>query len=104
LVDVSLIANAGADAPPMILRNGFAPVSPANIDKTRVQWRIQDPNQKTPWVQQFSLGPEYQIGSRTVVGLEYVGNLTRKGRKLRNLNHGIVDAPGRVGFTFAQYV
>ncbi|PYR04426.1 MAG: hypothetical protein DMG00_23485 [Acidobacteria bacterium] len=103
LVDVSLIANSGTDAPPMILRNGFAPVSPANIDKTRVQWRIQDPNQKTPWVQQFSLGPEYQIGSSTVVGLEYVGNLTRNGRKLRNLNQGIVVAPGSVVFPYAQY-
>src|SRR5205807_1413553 len=68
LVDVSLIANSGTDAPPMILRNGFAPVSPANIDKTPVQWRIQDPNQKTPGVQQVSLGPEYQNGSSPVVG------------------------------------
>src|SRR5207253_214353 len=69
----------------------------------RVQWRIQDPNQKTPWVQQFSFGPEYQIGSSTVVGLEYVGNLTRNGRKLRNLNQGIVVAPGSVVFPYAQY-
>ena len=86
----------------MILRNGFAPVTAANVDKTRVQWRIQDPNQKTPWVQQFSLGPEYQIGAATVVGLDYVGNLTRNGRKLRNLNQGIITG-STVTFPYAQY-
>jgi hypothetical protein len=102
LIDVSLIANSGSEAPPMILRNGFAPVSAANVDNTRVQWRIQDPNQKTPWVQQFSLGPEYQIGSSTVVGLDYVGNLTRNGRKLRNLNQGIITG-NTVTFPYAQY-
>ena len=102
LIDVTLIANSGNEAPPMILRNGFSPVSAANVDKTRVQWRIQDPNQKTPWVQQFSLGPEYQIGTATVVGLDYVGNLTRNGRKLRNLNQGIVSG-STVTFPYAQY-
>jgi hypothetical protein len=103
LIDVSLIANSGNDAPPMILRNGFAPVSAANIDKTRVQWRIQDPNQKTPWVQQFSLGPEYQLGASTVLALDYVGNLTRNGRKLRNLNQGLITAGNVVVFPYAQY-
>jgi hypothetical protein len=102
LVDVTLIANSGNEAPPMILRNGFSPVSAANVDRTRVQWRIQDPNQKTPWVQQFSLGPEYQIGAATVVGLDYVGNLTRNGRKLRNLNQGIISG-NTVTFPYAQY-
>jgi hypothetical protein len=103
LVDVSLIANSGTDAPPMVLRNGFAPISASNIDKTRVQWRIQDPNQTTPWVQQFSLGPEYQIGGATVVGVDYVGNLTRNGRKLRNLNQGIITAGNVVVYPYAQY-
>ncbi len=103
LVDVSLIANSGTDAPPMVLRNGFAPISASNIDKTRVQWRIQDPNQNTPWVQQFSLGPEYQIGGATVVAVDYVGNLTRNGRKLRNLNQGIITAGNVVVFPYAQY-
>jgi hypothetical protein len=103
LIDVSLVANSGNDAPPMILRNGFAPVSAANVDKTRVQWRIQDPNQKTPWVHQFSVGPEYQIGASTVVGVEYVGNLTRNGRKLRNLNQGIITPQNTVVFPYAQY-
>jgi hypothetical protein len=103
LIDVSLIANSGNEPPPMILRNGFAPVSASNIDKTRVQWRIQDPNQKTPWVQQFSLGPEYQLGGATVVGVDYVGNLTRNGRKLRNLNQGIITPGNVVVFPYAQY-
>lgn len=103
LIDVNLTANSAAEAPPMLLRSGFAPVSAANIDKTRVQWRIQDPDQVTPWVQQFSLGPEYQIGNSTVVGIEYVGNLTRNGRKLRNLNQGVIVNGNSVVFPYAQY-
>jgi hypothetical protein len=86
LVDVNLLANTANDPPAMILRNGFAPISAANINPTAVQWRIQDPNQKTPWVQQFSLGPEYQISNTMVGAIEYVGNVVRNGRKLRNLN------------------
>jgi hypothetical protein len=88
LVDVNILANSAADPPAMILRNGFVPVSAANINPALVQWRIQDPDQVTPWVQQFSLGPEYEISSSMVGAIEYVGNVTRNGRKLRNLNQG----------------
>ena len=105
LVDVFVSANSRNEAPIMILRNGFNPISSENIDPTRVQWRIQDPDQDTPWVQQFSFGPEFQLTPNTVVAAEYVGNLTRNGRKLRNLNQGILAVPG-VGpavFPYAQY-
>ncbi len=91
LVDVNITANTAADAPAMILGNGFVPISPSNINPALVQWRIQDPNQVTPWVQQFSVGPEYQISDAMVGAIEYVGNLTRNGRKLRNLNQGRLE-------------
>jgi hypothetical protein len=86
LVDVNILANSAADPPAMLLRNGFVPISAANINPALVQWRIQDPDQVTPWVQQFSIGPEYQITDTLVGAVEYVGNVTRNGRKLRNLN------------------
>jgi hypothetical protein len=102
LIDVNLVANSANDAPVMILQNGFAPISSANVDKTRVQWRIQDPNQKTPISHQFSIGPEWQFADNMAVSAEYVGNVTRNGRRLRNLNQGIITGNGVV-FPFAQY-
>jgi hypothetical protein len=102
LIDVNLTAPNPATAPVMILRNGFTPVSASNIVKSAIQWRVQDPNQNTPMVQQFSVGFEYQIGDSMVTDVQYVGNRTRNGRKLRNLNQGIITND-TVVFPYAQY-
>lgn len=105
LVDASLQANSAADPPAFTFAEGFIPLTPANVSPAVVQWRIQDPNQKTPIVHQFSIGPEYQLGASMVVAAEYVGNVTRNGRRLRNLNQGIIGTPGvgPVTFPYAQY-
>ncbi len=105
LADVIIQANSRNEAPAAILRNGFVPVQGVPIDPARVQWRIQDPDQKTPVVQQFSIGPEYEVLRNTVLAVEYVGNRTRNGRRLLNLNQGIIAAPGvgPVTFPYAQY-
>ncbi len=103
LIDANVSAPSAATAPVAILRTGFPTVSAsAAIDPSRLQWRIQDPNQRTPWVQQFSVGPELQLLDTTVLSIEYVGNITRDGRKLRNLNQGILTSSGVV-FPYAQY-
>ncbi len=65
LADVVLQANSRNEAPAAILRNGFVPVQGVPIDPARVQWRLQNPEQKTPVVQQFSVGPEYQVFATT---------------------------------------
>lgn len=105
LVDADLNANSGADAPVFTFNQGFVSLNPNNVDKARVQWRIQDPNQKTPIVQQFSIGPEWQFAPNMVGAVEYVGNRVRNGRRLRNLNEGIITTPGvgPVVFPYAQY-
>ena len=103
LVDIFQSANSGADAPVILLRDGFTPISASTIDPTRVQWRIQDPDQRTPIVHQFSVGPEISLGEKTVASIEYVGNITRNGRKLRNLNEGIITAGNVVVFPYAKY-
>lgn len=105
LVDASITANSASEAPAMILREGFVSLAPENVSPAIVQWRIQDPNQKTPIVHQFSFGPEYQLTDNTVVAVEYVGNAVRNGRRLRNLNQGILQNPGSPGvvFPYAQY-
>jgi hypothetical protein len=105
LVDVSITANSAAEAPAFRFRDGFTSLSPEAVNKTLVQWRIQDPNQQTPTVQQFSIGPEVQVGSTMVAAVEYVGNRTRHGRRLRNLNEGIIQTlgVGPVVYPYAQY-
>ena len=42
-------------------------------------------------MQQFSIGPEFQFAENMVGAVEYVGNRTRNGRRLRNLNEGIIS-------------
>ncbi|MEO8360543.1 MAG: carboxypeptidase regulatory-like domain-containing protein [Vicinamibacteria bacterium] len=103
LIDVNVNAANATVAPVLILRNGFTTPTLANINPTLLQWRIQDPNQKTPIVYQFSAGPEYQLFSDTVVSAEYVGNIVRNGRRLRNLNQGRITGPSTVVFPYAQY-
>jgi hypothetical protein len=102
LVDASITANSGSDAPAFTFAQGFTPLTPQTINPAIVQWRIQDPVQDTPWVQQFSLGPEFQFADNMVAAVEYVGNRTRNGRRLRNLNEGIIQG-STVVFPYAQY-
>jgi hypothetical protein len=105
LVDVAISANSATDPPAFRFSQGFTSLSPASVNKALVQWRIQDPDQNTPIVHQFSVGPELQLGPTMVAAVEYVGNRTRNGRRLRNLNEGIIQAVGvgPVVFPYAQY-
>jgi hypothetical protein len=70
------------------LKNGF----PASIiDATapplyQLQIRAQDPNQRTPYVEQTSFGFEYQVASDTVASATYVGNWGRKEERVRDFN------------------
>ncbi len=105
LVDSDINANSGADPPAFTFSQGFVPLNPNNVDRARVQWRIQDPDQQTPIVHQFSIGPEFQLGANMVAAIEYVGNRVRNGRRLRNLNEGIIQTPGvgPVVFPYARF-
>ena len=71
-----------------------------------MQWRIQDPDQNTPIVHQFSVGPEWQFAQNMVAAVDYVGNRVRNGRRLRNLNQGIIDTSTGttcIVYPYAQY-
>jgi hypothetical protein len=104
LVDASITANTGADPPAFTFTQGFTPLTPSTVNPAVVQWRIQDPNQDTPIVYQYSVGPEFQLSQNMVAAAEYVGNRTRHGRRLRNLNEGRIPADGSaIVFPYAQY-
>ncbi len=103
LVDAAISANSGNDRPAFTFAQGFTPLNASTVNPAVVQWRIQDPDQNTPIVHQFSIGPEYQLTSTMVAAVEYVGNRTRNGRRLRNLNQGVLQPNGSVVFPYAQY-
>ena len=68
--------------------------APLTIDLTRTTIHAQDPNQRTPYVQQVSFGPQIEFSQSTVLDVSYVGNFGRKENRLRNANQGFVT-----GFT-----
>jgi hypothetical protein len=96
LVDAAIQANTPNDPPAFTFAQGFTPLNASTVNRSVVQWRLQDPNQRTPLVHQFSVGPEWQFATNMVAAAEYVGNRTRNGRRIRNLNQGIIGAGGVV--------
>ena len=93
-VDQSLSQSNGSTTPAFFLKNGFPSFNTSTVDLTRTQIRAQDPNQRTPYVEQVSFGPQWQFSESTVLDISYVGNFGRKENRLRNANQGIVT-----GFT-----
>jgi hypothetical protein len=95
-LDQSLSQSVGSTTPAFILRNGFPATqfNAANVSLPKLQIRAQDPNQRTPYVEQLSFGPQIEFSQTTVLDISYVGNFGRKENRLRNANQGRI-----VGFT-----
>ncbi len=85
-VDTQL--STGANSAVFQLKDGF----PSSIiDATapplyELHIRSQDPNQRTPYVEQTSFGFEYQLIGDTVISATYVGNWGRKEERVRDAN------------------
>ncbi|MGB7022885.1 MAG: carboxypeptidase regulatory-like domain-containing protein [Candidatus Acidiferrales bacterium] len=89
-VDTQEVTGATSDV--FQLKNGF-PASIVNATAPPLydlQIRAQDPNQRTPYVEQTSFGLEYQVASDTVVSATYVGNWGRKEQRVRDYNQPMV--------------
>jgi hypothetical protein len=92
--DQSLAQSVGSTTPVFLLKNGFPSnqFGPAILDLSKVQVRAQDPNQRTPYVQQVSFGPQWEFVPNTVLDVSFVGNYGRKENRLRNANQGVVTS------------
>ncbi len=93
-VDQSLAQSNGSTTPVFLLKNGFPAFNTSVIDLTKTTVHAQDPNERTPYVQQVSFGPQIEFNANTVLELSWVGNYGRKEDRLRNANQGII-----AGFT-----
>ncbi len=84
-----------ASAAPFRLVNGYpAGCSIPNSLSPTVQRRAQDANQRTPYVQQYNLGVQYELMPDLVLDVAYVGNKGRKLNGFRNLNQrAVIDSP-----------
>jgi carboxypeptidase family protein len=90
--DQSLSQSVGSTTPVFFLKNGFpsSQFGPQILNLTTLQIRAQDPNERTPYVEQVSFGPQWEISQSTVLDVSYVGNFGRKENRLRNANQGLV--------------
>ncbi|PYT76274.1 MAG: hypothetical protein DMG42_05735 [Acidobacteria bacterium] len=93
LLDVQLNQGVGSTTPLFQLQNGFplSTITGVGFDLTKIQFRAQDPNQRSSYVEQVSLGPEIAVTDNTVVVATYVGNWGRKMNRLRNYNQAVIS-------------
>jgi hypothetical protein len=84
-------AAAVASAAPFRLINGYpAGLLDANTLAPTVQRRGQDPNQRTPYIQQYNVGTQYELTPNVLVDVAYVGNRGTGLPGFRNLNQRAV--------------
>ena len=78
----------GSAKPVFELANGFptATIASNALNLDSIQIRAQDPNERTPYVQQTSLGLEYEVAHNTALNVTYVGNWGRKEERVRDYN------------------
>ena len=84
-------AAAVASAAPFRLVDGYPSglLDPNSLAPT-VGRRAQDPNQRTPYIQQYNIGVQYELMRDVVLDVAYVGNKGTKLNGFRNLNQRAV--------------
>ena len=84
-------AAAIASAAPFRLVNGYPSglLDPTTLSPT-ISRRAQDANQRTPYIQQYNIGVQYELMSDVVLDVAYVGNKGTKLNGFRNLNQRAV--------------
>jgi hypothetical protein len=84
-------AAAIAAAAPFRLLNGYPNglLDPTSLASTVLR-RAQDPHQRTPYIQQYNVGVQYELMPDVVLDVAYVGNKGTKLNGFRNLNQRAV--------------
>ena len=84
-------AAAISSAAPFRLVDGYPSglLDPNSLTPTVLR-RAQDANQRTPYIQQFNVGMQYELGPDVVLDIAYVGNKGTKLNGFRNLNQRAV--------------
>ncbi len=85
-------AAAVASAAPFRLVNGYPAglLDPNSLNPVNVLRRAQDANQRTPYIQQYNFGVQYELMKDLLLDVAYVGNKGTKLNGFRNLNQRAV--------------
>ena len=87
LID-SIVGNVNSSQVPVLfLRNGF-PAVPSVFNPLTINLRGRDMNERTPYSEQWSFGPQMRFLNDYSLEIAYVGQASHKIRKLRRLNQG----------------
>jgi hypothetical protein len=92
LLSTSVTGNAAvASAAPFRLQNGYPAglLDPTSLSPT-IGRRAQDPFQRTPYIQQYNFGIQYELMKDLLLDVAYVGNKGTKLGGFRNLNQRAV--------------
>lgn len=92
--------SSSASAPLFLLQDGFPansldPSQPGLLSNVRI--RAVDPHTPTPYVQQWSLGVQRDLGQNFIGALDYVGTHSAHLNVLADLNQPLFDSTGQVG-------
>jgi hypothetical protein len=92
LLQTSVTGGAAvASAAPFRLVNGYPPglLDPSSLAPTILR-RAQDANQRSPYIQQYNFGVQYELTKDLLFEVAYVGNKGTKLNGFRNLNQRFV--------------
>jgi hypothetical protein len=87
--------------PAATFTTGFPPntLDPSTVNLTQVQLRAANSNARTPYIQQYSVGVQRELGGDWLAEIAYVGTLGRHLFTLRDLNQPL---PGQTSLPRAQ--
>lgn len=105
LVDTKLSASQGSTTPIFYLSEGF-PISALDATSTplyELQIRAQDPNQRTAYVEQSSLGIQLQLNSSTLFSIDYVANFGHKFSRIADHNQGKITGTNDSGTPIVEF-
>ncbi len=101
-VNFTFASVTSSQPPQLLLRDGF-PSLPTSFNPATTTIQGQGMNNRTPYSQQYSFGPQVQLTRDVSLEVAYVGGVGRKLRKLYQLNQGRITGPATVTFPFPDF-
>lgn len=84
-------AEVNSNTPPQLLLRDPFPTVPTTFDPLVLSLRGRDMNERTPYSEQWSFGPQVRFWNNYQFEIAYVGQASHKIRKLRRLNQRILS-------------
>src|SRR5882762_2341398 len=105
LINNTPAVSSTATAPVFFLKNGFPSnfLDPKQLDLHRVRIRAVNPATPTPYVQQWSLGVQWELPFKSIGSLDYVGTKSTHLDVLSDFNQPISGVFPYPNFGYIEY-